>query len=90
MLLSGKNPFPGRNKIEIQQCIVNKSADLNKPAFKHVSDNAKDFIKCCLIKDISKRYSAAKLLNHAWLVNLSDQIDEKADDSTKLHVLENL
>ena len=55
-----------------------------------MSDNAKDFIKCCLIKEVGRRYSAEQLLCHKWLVELSDKIDEKADKSTKLEVLNNL
>lgn len=70
--------------------IVSKPADLTKPAFNSVSDNAKNFIKCCLVKEIDKRYSAAQLLKHPWLVNLSDKIDKVSTTEDKQEVLKNL
>ena len=90
MLLSGKNPFPGRNKEEIQNLIVTGTIDMNKPVFAKVSSEAKEFISKCLIKDVDQRYSAAQLLEHPWLVGLSDKIDKDINDEDKKEVLQNL
>lgn len=37
MLLSGKNPFPGKNKEAIQNMITMGTVDMNKPVFAKVS-----------------------------------------------------
>lgn len=58
MLLSGRNPFPGRTKDEVKNLIVNKQVDLKKSTFEHVSPNAKDFINKALEKDKNLRWSA--------------------------------
>lgn len=70
--------------------IVSQTADLTKPAFNTVSEHAKHFIKCCLVKEIDKRYSAAQLLKHPWLVNLSGKIDKVTSVEDKKEVLQNL
>ena len=67
--------------------IINKHADLTKPAFKTVSEDAKNFIRSCLTHDIDKRASAEQLLKHKWLVNLSDLIDKVASEDDQQNVL---
>lgn len=71
MLLSGKNPFPGRNKQETQRMICVGKVDMEKEAFKTVSADAKDFVKKCLIVNVKDRPTAAALLKHKWLVEQS-------------------
>ena len=68
MLLSGRNPFPGKNKNEVKYLIVSKEVDLTKPYFKNVSTQAKDFIMKCLNKNIEERFSAKQLLKHPWML----------------------
>jgi len=58
MLLSGRNPFPGRNKQEVKQMIIHKEIDLEKSYFHNTSDQAKDFIMKALQRDIKQRWSA--------------------------------
>jgi calcium-dependent protein kinase len=58
MLLSGRNPYPGKTKQEVKYLICSKDVDLTKPYFRGVSDEAKDFIMKCLNKNIEERYSA--------------------------------
>ena len=53
MILSGRNPFPGSNKQQVKQLICSTSVDLEKPVFRNISSEAKDFIRCALIKDIN-------------------------------------
>ena len=68
MLLSGRNPFPGKNKNEVKYLIVSKVVDLTKPYFKNVSTQAKDFIMKCVNKNIEERFSAKQLLKHPWML----------------------
>lgn len=58
MLLSGRNPFPGKTKDQIKNMIVNQDVNLEKPIFAHISALAKDFILKALTKDATKRFSA--------------------------------
>jgi serine/threonine protein kinase len=41
--------------------------DFDSPEWDGISDSAKDFIRNLLVKDPSKRYTAAQCLDHAWL-----------------------
>lgn len=45
--------------------------DLNfkNPKFEFISDNAKDFIKQALTKEVDDRPTAKDLLNHIWIEN---------------------
>ena len=67
MLLSGRNPFPGKNKKDVKRLIVEVPVDLNKKHFKSTDPLAKDFIQRALIKDPSNRYTAKQLLEHPWM-----------------------
>ena len=58
MLMSGRNPFPGKNKQMVKQMIVETTVDLDKPIFSEVSSSAKDFIRKALTKDPKDRWSA--------------------------------
>ena len=75
MLLSGRAPFSGKSKEDLQNAIRNKNIDLNKPYFEKISPEAKDFILRCCIKKVSERASAQELLKHPWLVNTLDVDD---------------
>jgi serine/threonine protein kinase len=68
IMLSGKVPFPGRTEHEIIQNVIKGVFHFNHPAFESVSDECKDMIKKCLVKDIDKRYSAVDALNHNWIL----------------------
>lgn len=52
ILLCGKVPFPG---------------DSNKEIIENVSEEAKDLIKCLLVKDVNRRYSSEQAFNHSWI-----------------------
>ena len=39
----------------------------NLPHEEHWTDNFRDFIKCCTVKDVDKRLTAAQLLQHKWI-----------------------
>lgn len=90
MLLSGKNPFPGKNKEAVRELITSKDVDLGKAAIKNISAMAKDFIRKALIRDPEERYSAKELLDHEWIQKNSDLKDTPLDDGETSNVLENL
>ena len=69
MLLSGRSPFPGRDKKEINYMIVNRKIDLNEiKYFNKLTTLGKDFIMKAMERNVKKRYSAEKLLNPPWLL----------------------
>lgn len=86
MLLTGRNPYPGKNKDQVKRMIVHSEVDLVKH-FKGVSEDAKDFIRMALNKDIEGRYSAKQLLDHKWLKNLEDKISHQVEDGDRKDVL---
>lgn len=90
MLLSGRNPFPGKNKQEVKYLICAKEVDLTKPYFRTVSPQAKDFIMCCLNKSIDARYSAKQLLQHPWLSEMDKQNSPTVDPQQQLEMFQNL
>lgn len=67
IMLSGKVPFPGRSEPEIIQNVIKGEFHFNHAAFQNVSDQCKDLIKCCLVKDIDKRFDAIACLEHPWI-----------------------
>ena len=58
MLLTGRNPFPGKSKQEVKSMIVNSEINYNKPYFKNISPEGINFLKCALTKPVNERYSA--------------------------------
>jgi calcium-dependent protein kinase len=72
-LLSGKMPFndnenpfnPSLSKIWNQ--ILFTSPKMSGSKWTYVSEDAKDFVHQCLIKDYKERPSAMELLTHPWL-----------------------
>mmetsp|Transcript_4957 Transcript_4957/g.3567 ORF Transcript_4957/g.3567 Transcript_4957/m.3567 type:complete len:215 (+) Transcript_4957:348-992(+) len=62
ILLSGGPPFRGRTRYEIFRSIKNQDLAFDKPIWKRVSEEAKEFITEALNKDPSKRPTAADLI----------------------------
>lgn len=73
IMLSGKVPFPGRTEPEIIQNVIKGEFHFNHPTFASVSDDCKDLIKHCLVKDHDKRYNATDAINHTWVKTKSEQ-----------------
>lgn len=71
IMLSGKVPFPGRTEPEIIQNVIKGEFHFNHKAFENVSEECKDLIKKCLIKDYASRYTAKDCLSHNWIVSKS-------------------
>ena len=72
IMLSGKVPFPGRTEPEIIHNVIKGVFHFNHPAFEVVSQECKDLIQSCLIKDSEKRYTAADALKHPWILARAD------------------
>lgn len=67
IMLSGKVPFPGRTEPEIIHNVIKGVYHFNHPAFVNVSDECKDLINNCLVKDSENRYTSSKALQHSWM-----------------------
>lgn len=68
ILLSGKVPFPGRTETEIIYNVLRGEYHFNHAAFNDVSDDCKDLIRKCLVRDPESRISASNSLQHQWIV----------------------
>lgn len=58
IMLSGKVPFPGKTEPEIIHNVMRGEYHFNHSAFNGVSDQCKDLIRRCLVKDTKKRITA--------------------------------
>ncbi|XP_068910132.1 myosin light chain kinase, smooth muscle-like [Tenebrio molitor] len=67
VLLSGLSPFMGATDVETMANVTIAKYDFDDEAFVEISDNAKDFIRRLLHKDVNQRMSAEECLNHEWL-----------------------
>lgn len=67
VLLSGLSPFMGANDPQTMANVTIAKYDFDDEAFNEISENAKDFIKKLLVKDMTERMSAEECLNHDWL-----------------------
>ena len=84
VLLSGKQPFSGRNEHEVFQKIRQGNYKLSAPRWRAVSRSAKDLLSCMLLYNPSQRFTALEALNHPWI-----QAGNKTDvdsEETKLLV----
>ncbi|KYN30816.1 Myosin light chain kinase, smooth muscle [Trachymyrmex septentrionalis] len=68
VLLSGLSPFMGDTDIETMANVTIAKYDFDHEAFAEISEDAKDFIRCLLVKDKEKRMTAAQCREHRWLV----------------------
>lgn len=71
MLLSGIPPFYGQCDAEILDAVRRGFYVFHERTFKHISEDAKDFIRKCLTKNAERRPTAAELLDHPWFQSLS-------------------
>jgi len=82
ILLCGYPPFNGESDHDIFEAIKKGHFDFPKPAWSSKSDEAKDFVKCLMKVDPSRRLNANEALNHPWITDscADDTEDRKQDD----------
>ncbi|OAD52609.1 Myosin light chain kinase, smooth muscle, partial [Eufriesea mexicana] len=67
VLLSGLSPFMGDTDIETMANVTIAKYDFDHDAFANISEDAKDFIRCLLVKDKDNRMTAVQCREHPWL-----------------------
>jgi calcium-dependent protein kinase len=70
MLMSGSPPFEGANEDDLFHKVMSEDISFDKPAFAAVSEEAKDFMRYVLTRDVSQRPSPSAALEHPWLAQL--------------------
>ena len=85
MLLSGVPPFYGPDDKATLQAVREGKWRFFNSLFSSISFEAKDFITCCLDRQINSRPSAVQAMKHVWFKQL-EVPDAKPDIS--LHVVE--
>ena len=65
--LTGKYPFDSLDNKDLFELIKKKQINIEPLDASECSDEAKDFIMKCLIKDYKKRMTTSECLNHAWI-----------------------
>jgi calcium-dependent protein kinase len=91
--LTGKFPFESKDNRELFDVIKKKEINIEPLNESECSDEAKDFIMKCLVKDYTKRMTASDCLNHAWITKFcikknsnlinSDTVDTLLDFANK-------
>ncbi|XP_051161896.1 titin homolog isoform X2 [Leptopilina boulardi] len=84
VLLSGLSPFMGNNDTETFANITRAEYDFDDEAFDAISQDAKDFIGCLLIKRKESRMSAKECLEHSWLAQHTENMSQVALSTEKL------
>ncbi len=67
VLLSGMAPFMGHNRKSVFKKIAHVSYDFKGREWDLVSNEAKDLISKLLVKDVDKRLSLDKAIEHEWI-----------------------
>lgn len=75
VMLCGRPPFNGSTDENIFARVKKGKYTMETPHWRDISDDAKDFVKCLLQLDTSKRPTADEALNHDWLVDNSMEWD---------------
>lgn len=84
--LSGQLPFFGDDVEEYYEHVVNQPLEFPETEWGHVSDNAKEFIRGLLEKDVEKRMSVKQALRHSWVLDadiLSVEPEKGEDESSE-------
>ncbi|KAL1460185.1 hypothetical protein WDU94_012121 [Cyamophila willieti] len=67
VLLSGLSPFMGETDVQTMANVTIANYDFDDECFNEISEDAKDFIRKLLLKDITARMTASQSLQHPWL-----------------------
>ena len=88
LMLSGKQPFEGKDDEEIENNIKQGKIDFNDPVWDYISNDAKDLIKKLLNIKVDKRYTAKQALNHPWIIKSKNRI--QIDKNKFAEIVQNL
>ena len=88
LMLCGDPPFTGDSNNEIFKKIVKGDLKFNSYKWKNISEDAKDFVKLCLNKNVAQRPSATEAISHKWFRFVSSKIHDLKNIPQK--ILENI
>ncbi|KAK4485825.1 hypothetical protein RD792_008472 [Penstemon davidsonii] len=79
-MLTGKRPWSGKNTEEVLEKIGAEDELPNIPS--EISEEAKDFLKCCFVRNARYRLTAELMLTHPFVEGLEDDdsIEEEGED----------
>ena len=89
-LLCGRYPFSGESEEEIVKKILYGKFDFNNKYFENVSENAKDLISKCLIRDKNARISVKEALKHEFFAGELNINNIFEDEVITKYVLNNI
>jgi serine/threonine protein kinase len=67
IMLSGKVPFPGHTEPEIIYNVIKAEFHFDYEAFQNVTEECKDLIKNCLVREYEQRFTAKQAIEHIWI-----------------------
>lgn len=88
MLLSSSKPFWHQRRRNMVDLIMRADYNFKSPAWKHVSEEAKDFVSKLLVLDPLKRMNAKSALQHTWIIHRKQWDDQKPPKDELLSVLD--
>lgn len=80
ILLCGLPPFWGDTEEEIFKMVLKSDLDFKTAPWPSVSEQAKDCVRQLLDRNVSKRITAAQVLQHPWLTQQGLQSDKPLDN----------
>lgn len=75
VMLAGYPPFDGPNEALILDKVRVGKYSFDNDEWTYISDDAKEFIRKCLVKDPSKRMSAEQALQDKWISKYANSND---------------
>lgn len=79
-LLCGATPFDGKSlkKINFNICQKPLQSIFEDPRWRSISDDAKDFILQCLVREQEERPAVGDLIHHPWITAIPDVEQEES------------
>ena len=88
IMLCGDPPFKGNSNHEIFNKILREDVKFSSKKWEKISDDAKNFVKNCLIKIPDKRPNAIQCLNNLWFKDILN--DVHSVNNISVDILNNL
>jgi len=86
ILLGGYQPFYHSNQRSLFRKIIKAEYTFHPEYWKGVSEEAKDFIACLLVKDTKKRLTVDQALQHKWLAKNDEALANTNLDANLVHL----